>query len=216
MTQKWRGPWIGKVSELPTPNATFQLRANAVTSSNFFGDLGDLAKALSILSDNGNPTYAYLMTSANTTYALRATFAAATSIYLNTDSTPTALADLPAGFFVTGARVFSHGLLEYLGLWDTDGINDPFKCYFQFDPGTESVDWEVRPDDRVGAACVRATFNYPATIPPPIATLISGGMGFRLAPANAYIGNISINREHGADVNGFSAALSIFGDCYIP
>jgi hypothetical protein len=49
-----------------------------------------------------------------------------------------------------------------------------------------------------------------------MATLISGGMGFRLAPANAYIGNISINREHGADVNGFSAALSIFGDCYIP
>lgn len=216
MSKKWRGPWIGIVSDMPTPNHTFQLRADAVTQNNMFGDLGDLTKALSIISDDGNPTFGYLGTSAHNNYLVRATFSATASIYLDSDATPTPLASLPSGFFVTGARVFSHGLIEYLGLWDTDGINDPFKCYFQFSEAIESVDWEVRPDDRVGAACVRATFNWPQIAPPTMAELISMGMGFRLAPANTYIGNISINREHGTDVNGFSAALSIFGDCYIP
>jgi hypothetical protein len=216
MSKKWRGPWIGKASSMPTPNAVFQLRADALTQSNFAGDLGDITKAYSIISDDGNAGYGYLYTPSHNPFLLRATFSATTSIYLGTDVAPTAFAALPAGFVVTGARVFSHGLIEYLGLWNTDGINDPFKCYFQFDVGHESIDWEVRPDSRVGAACVRATFNWPDVTPPTMADLLSMGMGFRVAPANTYIGNISIDREHGADENGFRAALSIFGDCYIP
>jgi hypothetical protein len=213
MAKKWRGPWIGKSLVVPTATGTFRLKADAITESNFFGDSGNLAYCLSIVNDIDNPGYGYISTSAAGPYLLRATFDGATSIYLDSDITPTAIGSLPSGFLVVSAEVGAPACVPLSGLWVPDGINDPFKYYYQFSEAVESADWEFIP----GVANVWQGFDYPvATLGyPTMAQLIALGMGLRTSAQLNLSGHVQWLRDYGL-MNGTDGALQLRGTYYAP
>lgn len=207
---KWRGPWIGKSIVIPTPTGTFRLKPDAITQNNLYGDNSQLDKCLSIVNDVDNLGYGYLLTDNDAAYLLRATFDANTSIYLDSDVTPTALASLPAGFFVTSATVGSHGCAPNLNLWTPDGANDPYQMFYQFSEAIESPTWGVIPNygtDFDG-------YDYPGY--PTMAELLSMGMGIRAVKTGLSTGHIIWYRDHGGDMNGTDGALQLRGTYYAP
>lgn len=171
MSKKWRGPWIGKSKVVPVATGTFRLKPDAITATDLFASPSSLAIFLSIINDVGNPGSTAFRTELppiTDPYYLRATFDAATSIYLDSDVVPTAIGDLPAGFFIVSATVGSASETQS-GTAPTAGCYDVF---YQFSEAHESP---TRQPDAAGGTFTG--YAYPGY--PTMAELIAEGMGLR-------------------------------------
>jgi hypothetical protein len=215
MSSKWRGPWIGKSRVVPAPTGTFRLKPDAITATDLFASPSSLAIFLSMINDVGNPGSTSFRTELppiTDPYNLRATFDPALSIYLDSDVVPTAIGDLPAGFFVVSATIGSASETQ-AGLAPAAGCYDVF---YQFAEANESP--TRQPDDTDG---VFTGFSYPVgTLGyPTMAALIADGMGLRTSTqilagrawqwARSWVTNSTL-------MNGTHGAIQLRGTYYAP